>query len=75
MIDAEKSLFFITWAHSMLDSDVMTAELQRGLARAALQATFNATPDLMKTDVINRLGFEAPATEIATIPTNFTKME
>ena len=73
LIDAEKSLFFITWAHSMLDSDVMTAELQRGLARAALQATFNATPDLMKTDVINRLGFEAPATEIATIPTNFTE--
>jgi GTPase SAR1 family protein len=73
LVDAEKSLFFITWAHSMLDSDVMTAELQRRLARAALQATFNATPDLMKTDVINRLGFEAAAGERATIPTNFTE--
>ena len=73
LIDVEKSLFFITWAHSMLDSDVMTLELQRRLARAALQATFNATPDLMKTVAIDGLGFEAPAGERATIPTDFTE--
>ncbi len=73
LIDVEKSLFFISWAHSMLNSPVMVAGREGELARAALQATFNATPDLMKNNVIDALGFDAPATESATIPTNFTE--
>ncbi len=73
LIDAEKSLFFISWAHSMLDSPVMNLELQKGVAKAALLATFNSTNDIFSAEQVRAFGFGAAEKERATIPTNFTK--
>lgn len=73
LIDAEKSVFFMAWATMILDSGALslTPVQETGLARIAIQATFNHTNDTMADAVIRILGFDASDDVTIPIPAGY----